>query len=347
MSITFSNLARAIMAPSGSSVGLRLYATKPYESDGGFSLIGLFLTIAIGVTVALVMGLTAGIVGQFVYAVLVFPLGIGLAVGGALFWAIQHTKIRTPWVCGAAGLVAGVVAVTTMHYFNYLYFHQEMGQAAFEEQALRQDIANTRDPLEREVLREVLAEYEADSEVLSAKQVSSFTSYIDWSARQGVSISRTRSQSKGLNLGYTGTYAYWGGEAVIVAVIAATLARRRASAPFCVKCDMWKAVRELGSLHAGRKAVDELVQSGRLADLPAIVGTAGEEVATSVWECPSCPCEDEVVLQVDQVTYYNGARVKYPTSRAIYPRAVVEDLARYFGGAAAEGETGELVASMS
>jgi hypothetical protein len=324
------------MASSGTSASLRQYGTRPYESDGGFSVQGLLLTTAVGMAVAAILGVAVGVVGQLFYAVLIFPIAIGLGVGAAQIWAIREAKIRSPIACGAAGLVAGVVAVVTMHFFNYLVFQREMNEAALVEQSLRLAIAEETDAEEREYLKAALAEYEADPEVLDVKGATSFMSYLDWSARQGVEISPVHSVSKGLNLGYTGTYVYWATEAVIVALCAAAVARRRAAAPFCVKCDTWKVERELGCLNAPPKVVAEAIQSGRLADLPAIAGTSNHEVAICVCECPGCPDEDEVVLQVDQVTYNHGTRSKSPAARAIYPRAAASDLMRLFGEGAAE-----------
>ena len=336
------------MSPSGTRTGLRIYGTKPYESDGGFSINGLFLTTAIGVAVAVVMGVVAGFVGQFFYFIVIFPVAIGLAVGAAQMWTIQYTKIRTPLACGAAGLVAGVVAVATMHYFNYFFFERGMSEAALEEKEMLAAIATSSDAIEREYLRAALAEYEADPAVHEARQVDSFVSYLDWGARQGVEISRATSSSKGLNLGYAGTYIYWGAEAVIVALIAAAVARRRASAPFCVKCDVWMSERELGALNAGPKAVGELVQSGRLVELPAIAASSGDEVAITVCECPSCTGAEEVVLQVEKVTYNNGVRSKSPTVRAIYPREAAEALEGFFTATTTQvQEAGELVGATS
>jgi hypothetical protein len=318
------------MLPSGTSKGLGVYGAKPYHSDGGFSVQGLALTTGVGVLVAVVLGVVAAIVGQFFYAILIFPVFIGAAVGGAQTWAIRHTKIRAPLVCGAAGLVAGIVAITTMHYVDYINFRQGMNEAALEEQSLREAIAASSDAEERQYLNEVLAEFESDPEVRAAMQVTSFATYLDWSAKQGVEISSAYGNSKGLNLGHTGTYLYWGVEALIVALISATMPRRRASAPFCVACDTWKNERELGWLRAPAKVVGDLVQSGRLADLPATAGTSDDQVNISAYECPFCTEQAEVVLEVNAITYTNGSRDKSPTARAIYPRKAADDLTRYF-----------------
>src|SRR5687768_14659282 len=110
LSIFSSTLAGAPMAQPTTPVQLGLHKTKPYESDGGFSAAGLFVTTGAGVAVALVAGVVAAFVGQYFYAVLIYPALIGCAVGGTQAFAIRHTKIRTPLACGAAGLIAGVVA---------------------------------------------------------------------------------------------------------------------------------------------------------------------------------------------------------------------------------------------
>ncbi|HJS07161.1 MAG TPA: hypothetical protein VJ809_05855 [Pirellulales bacterium] len=346
-------------------MALGIYGPRPYESDGGFSAQGLLLTTVVGVAVAVATGVLAAIVGRFFYAVLIFPLFIGAAVGAAQAWAVRHTKIRTPIACGAAGLIAGIVAVVTIHYVEYTDFQGAISEAALDEQALREALASTPDAEEQEYLKEALALSQAFS--AEAREVNSFTSYLDWSARQGVEISASRGSSTPLNLGYTGSYIYWGVEALIVALISAAMARSRASEPFCVACDAWKTQRELGVVPAKAKTVGEIVDAGRLADLPALPAAAGEETAISVYECPCCNNAEDLVLQVDSITYNQGSRVKSQTARAVYPRKALEELERYFvssedmplcrdidpdviqklKAAADRRETGELVAAKS
>jgi hypothetical protein len=315
------------MSSSGNSAALGLYGPRPYESDGGFSAQGLFLTTVVGVAVAVVAGVLAAFIGRFFYAVLIFPLFIGAAVGAAQAWAVRHTKIRTPIACGAAGLIAGVVAVVTIHYVEYTDFQGAISEAALDEEALRQAIASTPEAEEREYLQEALELSQLFS--AEAREVNSFGSYLDWSARQGVEISASRGSSTPLNLGYTGSYIYWGVEALIVALISAAMARRRASEPFCVACDAWKAQRELGVVPAKAKVVADIVEAGRLADLPALAAAPGEQAAVSVYQCPSC-AEENVVLEVESITYNQGARVKSQAARAVYPRKALEELERYF-----------------
>jgi hypothetical protein len=313
---------------SGTANTLGIYGPKPYESDGGFSALGLFLTTGVGVAVAVATGVAAAFIGRFFYAVLIFPLFIGAAVGAAQAWAVRHTKIRTPIACGAAGLIAGAVAVITIHYVEYVDFQGAMSEAARDEESLRQAIASTPEVEEREYLQEALELSQVFS--AEAREVNSFTSYLDWSARQGVEISSSRGSSTPLNLGHTGSYVYWGVEALIVALISAAMARSRASEPFCVTCDAWKTQRELGVVSAKAKAVAEIVEAGRLADLPALPATSGEQTAISVYECPGCAPEEHTVLDVESITYNQGSRVKSQTARVVYPRKAIDELARYF-----------------
>jgi hypothetical protein len=62
----FSNLPsrEGIMSASGNSAGLKLYGARPYETDGGCSIPGLFVTTGVGVAVAVVMGVVAGSNGE-------------------------------------------------------------------------------------------------------------------------------------------------------------------------------------------------------------------------------------------------------------------------------------------
>jgi hypothetical protein len=318
---------------AGNTTGtLGRYSAKPYHSDGGFSANGLLLTTAAGVAVAISMGVVAAIVGQFFYAIFIFPLVIGAAVGAAQVWAIQHTKVRTPLACGAAGLIAGVVAVVTIHAVDYVSFLRGMDEARQVEQSLHQAIASAEDAHERDYLKEILAEYEADPQVIEARRVQSFAGYLDWSAQQGVEITSAHGASKPLNLGREGSYAYWGMEAILVAIISAGMARRRAGEPFCLACDQWKIGRELGVFAAKAKAVGQVVESGNLDELLNVPSAAGAETAISVYECRQCADSDEVVLQVDTVTYNNGVRNKSTTSRAVYPHRAAENLNRFFAG---------------
>ena len=336
MSPSSGSNASSASSKSDKSVSLGLYGAKPYESDGGFSAQGLLLTTGAGVGVAVALGVLAAIVGQYFYAILIFPLAIGAAVGGVQAWAIKHTKIRTPIACGATGLIAGVMAVTTMHYVDYLTFQQAMIENAETEALARQALAHVDNAEDREILNQLIAEHEADPEVVAAKRVDSFTSYLDWSAEQGVEITSSRGNAEPTNLGYTGSYVYWGIEALIVALVSAAMARKRASEPFCVACDAWKERRELGLVDAHPKTVSSVIESGRLSDLPGALGNSRSETLIAVYECPLCAGEADVVLHVDSITYNNGNRVKSQTSRTVYPSQAAEEVARYFESLASE-----------
>ena len=114
-------------SPSGAAKTLGIYGPKPYESDGGFSALGLFLTTGVGVAVAVATGVAAAFIGRFFYAVLIFPLFIGAAVGAAQAWAVRHTKIRTPIVCvvigeGGSGGALGIGVGDRVAVLEYAYY---------------------------------------------------------------------------------------------------------------------------------------------------------------------------------------------------------------------------------
>ena len=113
---------------------------RPYSSDGGFSIAGMMITMVAGMATALIVGVLAGIVGQFFYMVMLFPLMIGLAVGGAQVAVIGKSKIRNPLVCGATGLLAGMIAVTAMHYVDYWAFRDSMKDNEAEWMMMQQRI---------------------------------------------------------------------------------------------------------------------------------------------------------------------------------------------------------------
>jgi hypothetical protein len=150
------------------------HVPRSYSSDGGFTITGMMLTMAVGALVALVVGLLAGVIGQYFYMVLIFPIAIGGAVAGAQVAVIGRSKVRNPLVCGFAGLIGGVIAVATMHYVDYVVFQQETVEADVKYQAAKHSLSEIEDQESRAAFATALAAYEADRAVDEARNVGSF-----------------------------------------------------------------------------------------------------------------------------------------------------------------------------
>jgi len=91
-----------------------------YEADGGISLTGLpVLVLALGCG-AVALGWLASFIGQWFYLVFFFPLGLGF---GLVFIGVAVSgvaKMRNLGVGALLGLLAGVLTMVSMHYFDYL-----------------------------------------------------------------------------------------------------------------------------------------------------------------------------------------------------------------------------------
>lgn len=213
------------------------FETAPYQPDGGFSSGGSALMIAAAVVTGLVLGFLASMIRQWFYLVLLFPLGIGLAMGAVSIWAIKQGKIRSPMIAGVAGFFGGCTAMLAMHFFDYQRF-----------------------------LVAVEKEMPGARQVMEANGFG-FWQFMDVQAEEGVKLSRARggNKDKGLNLGYTGSIIYWSIEALIVAGIAFAMARSSAGEPFCRQCRNWKETRTFGGLSIGTHAASTALTDGNLS----------------------------------------------------------------------------------
>src|SRR5947209_5179836 len=97
----------------------RFDATR-YRPEGSASLpstLALFLGL---VAVAVPVGFLASFIGQWFYLVVVFAAGIGALLGGAGILLVKGTKVRNPFVAGAAALAGAAAAMGAMQYADYL-----------------------------------------------------------------------------------------------------------------------------------------------------------------------------------------------------------------------------------
>lgn len=301
---------------------------RPYSSDGGFTISGMMLTIAVGGFAALAMGLLAGFIAQYFYFVLLFPLAIGAAVGGSQVAVIGRTKIRNPLVCGFAGLIAGAIAVTSMHYVDYYRFQADMIEAAASLEESELMLQGIEDEAYRAAFAEELATYKSDPSRVAAKNVNSFIAYVDWAAHQGVELSSSRGTGSSSNLGYTGTYIYWAFEALIVASLCILMTYSRAGKPYCTGCDSWMQETELVSLGCDAKAASKAIAAGDLHRLPTIFA-ANKETSIVLFSCESCE-ENDVVVQPTAITYNNGNRHKSAAGRHVFNASMLQKLNQLF-----------------
>src|SRR5262249_41332469 len=216
------------------------FETVPYRADGGYSLSGLILALALSLAGGVGVGVFVGWIRHWFYLIVLFPVVIGFAVGGCCALGGRLGKLRNIPLAVLVGIVGGCLAMATMHYMGFRSF--------------------------------LVA---ADKIVPGALQMqfslSAFARFIDQHAVAGVEIV-SRPGQKGINLGYYGSYIYWIFEVVLVAGIAGAIVASVAARPFCGECGTWKIHRKLGRVNVPRALALEVITSGE------IIRLAGQDI---------------------------------------------------------------------
>lgn len=314
-------------APSPEVPLTKAFAVEPYRPDGGWSLGGAFQLIGCIGLAAVALGAIASYVSRYFYLIVLFSILIGFCIGFVGSFCIRRFGIRRPLVCGAAGFIGGVLSMLMMQYFDYRHFQSEMAAGFGEglpaaQQVARnlEDILAQREQLPQD-LREFVEDLEANPSAVKALKVDSFPSYVDFAATNGVRLSnRSGREDGGLNLGYVGTYIYWGVEMLIVAGVAYSIMKHSAAEPYCQECQTWKTAEVWGPLQ-GPQAVREAIDAGRLPQFPFDENPApGPTTVVSGFRCENCRENGTIDVRVEELRTNKQGEVKRKTlTQATYP----------------------------
>jgi hypothetical protein len=162
------------------------------------------------------------------YLVLLFPIVAGAILGGILAWGVRVGKVRSPFVAGIVGLLAGVLMFGVYHFAgNTITFRGEARDALIENsgKSFNESLLDRR-------IDEILDEEVGDT---------GFVGYLRLAAREGFSITRTSASSSGSELDLSGdvVFGYWALEILIAAAFAAIIAGRAAGQPFDEESSAW------------------------------------------------------------------------------------------------------------
>ena len=279
---------------------MNTYRPETHTSDGGFRLMGLPLLFGTLLVAAVALGWLASFIGQWFYLIFLFPfvIAILLVIVGAKIG--QWTHLRNGLIAGIAGLFAGVVSITSMHYFDSVRF--------FDTPEVKQAFAAL--PPET--------------------RPATFPRYMDLMATQGVGIGRG---GDGLNLGYVGSWIYWGVEMLLVAGMTFFALIGGTQEPYCASCQRWKVYRELGTLREKRAGhAKECLERG---DLPGLLklepSPTGGDLVVSVGECPVGGGDCPVTVKLEAVTVNDKKEIsKSELLEMTYPGEALEDLETLF-----------------
>ena len=315
----------AAAQPENVGVSLGTFEVERYRSDGHFTTPKLMqLCGALGLT-GIVLGAIAAFISQYFWLIVLFPLGMGVAVGFVGVLMLTKLHIRNPAACALAGLCAGVFAMIAMHFTSYRLFESEMVNkippgVLLVARNLEQVKANMNEipEEERADIQQLVQQLEAEPTVLEAFQVQSFPQYMEYQAHQGVEI-KGKGGGNGANLGYTGTWLYWGFETLLVAGMALGMMKGSAEDPYCTDENSWKGHVKFGPFQHSPEVLDDL-KRGEVRVLPFPVEEDKSALLITLYPSPEFPNERPVDVFLEKLVIdkqgnaktTNLAKLTYP-----------------------------------
>jgi hypothetical protein len=248
------------------------------------------------------VGLLAGFLSQWIYVVVFFPLAMGLLVGVCGIAGVRAGKIAEPLLAGSIGFLGGCLALVALRYCEYHRFLDGLDHKPVE---VREDWH---------------------------KNERGFVDYLEQRARQGEKIPGRRGRGE-INLGYTGSFIYWGVEFVLAGGLSFWLMWQAATKPFCKQCRCWKQSQSLGRTSAPAALLQHALANGELTRLAALnLADPYGKLRIHVAVCPRCGPDAPVDVKLQEIgrdkkgndTYTELAHVTYPGA-ALH---VFEELAR-------------------
>jgi len=235
-----------------------------------------------------------------------FPLGMGVAVGFVGVMMLTKLHIRNPLVCGLAGLCAGIFAMTAMHFTSYRLFESDISNnvdagillIARNLDQVKANMDNIPEE-DRASIQELVQQLEADSVTLSALRVETFPQYMEYQAQRGVELKGKRGRN-GANLGYVGTWIYWGFETLLVAGMALAMMKGSAEEPYCVDEGAWKGHVKLGPFQHSTEVIDNL-KRGDVRVLPFPLEEDKASLLISLYPSPEEPDERPVDVFLEKL----------------------------------------------
>ncbi len=315
------------------------FEAQKFSADGNLSASGTALLVVSTFCSAVVLGILAGIIHQWLYLVFLFPILIGALVGGVAVWAIRLGHLRNSLIAGVVSLLAGCIAMFAMHFYDYMQFKSSMqseldalppNQAEVIKQLPHLVATRNQQPAE---IQAIIAELESHPMEFRALLVHDFLSYMDYEAHVGVSIKSTHNlgEKEGMHLGYEGTYIYWASEVVIVAGFAFYIGMLGAKQPYCNLCSNWKTRKELGIIRGPSEDARSAIEQGNL-DLLSAIGrsaSAGGLVVRAA-TCPKCGADSSVDVELRQVTKTKKGDHTKILCHVTYPGSAISVLEQIF-----------------
>lgn len=308
------------------------YNIKPYQPDGGFEIPGVMMLLSALAIAGAALGFLAHWASNYFYLIILFPLLIGFVLGTIGMRMVRQGRVRNPWMGGLAGFAGGILAMFMMHYFDYQEFKSNIATLPPHVK----EIARLPLELQRASLKEGLTSQEAKEAmlVLQAANVRNMLDYMNYAAQQGVELKSTSGSSKtrGMNLGFVGSYIYWVIEVLIVAGMTYALVRSSAAEPYCAKCGKWKQAKVLGTMGGN---VEALVAAAKTGDLRAVGAAKGTDptgpLQVTAACCDGCVGDGAVDVKLELLSVdAHGKEQKKQVAHLTYPAEALPKWAALF-----------------
>jgi hypothetical protein len=267
---------------------MKEYNVREILSNIGFLLLSIFGGI--------LAGLVFGIIGSFIYLILVFPAIMGGIGGYIITESAKYTKTRNSRYVIFSSLLTALILYIAFHYMRYLGLHAITALQTFGDFSDKSLAA-----------AKVVVEYALEKETGH----SGFIGYILFKAKQGVSIGRIFSSNK-LNLGPIFTWFYWLIEIGIIAFITVSVGKQIAKKPFCEFCNSWYAEqRHIGGISANKEIeILNLIKQRDFAGMGKNLEENSDSPSLELYlqGCKSCD-KSNSFLTISKAKYQNGKLV--------------------------------------
>jgi len=249
------------IADTSPPLSRRTYDVELFRPDGGVPAGGVLVALLLPVVAALVVGLLISVINQWFYLILFFPLGMGFLVGLAGCLGVRLGRVRSAFVAGIIGLLAGILVMLASYFGDYLLIEQQMP---------------------------------------GFQQAVSFREFMDLQAKEGVNIGRLGRGNDGVNLGYVGSYIYWLAEIFVAALVACAMTAASAGDPYCRFCHSWKNIQLLGALQVDSATATEILNQGEIYRFQNEALPPGNTIEFSAFPCDHCQDEGTVEIKATE-----------------------------------------------
>ncbi len=268
----------------------------PYRYDGGVSGFGLILMLGAAPAAGALVGGIAGWIRTLIdlhvgfskWVVVVFIGFLIVGVAGISLGVSHYGKCRSRLCAFMGGLLTGCLTVVALHYAEYAVFQNRLGSIDPEVKRVARNFTQLRATYmeQTEATKKLIDDLARDTPLREVAVVDSFWKHFQFKAQKGI-----RLISKGgntWNLGTTGSFVFWGIEAVLIVAAGAAVLVLIAGEPFCSVCQSWKSARNVGSFNATTDAVRDALLAGDFAKLATCQPTATGLLLLHLYHCPVC-----------------------------------------------------------